>query len=127
MIFGIGTDIVEVNRMTELLDKESPLPKRVLTSQEMEDFKASKDPAAFLAKRFASKEAIVKAMGTGIGNGISWRHFEVYHDELGKPLVRCYEEALRFFEKHEISNCHLSVSDERAYAIAYVLLECRET
>ena len=88
MIFGIGTDIVTIERMRENFEKHGEkFARRILTTLEMEDFSKSKRPEHFLAKRFAAKEATAKALGTGFSGGLSLGHIGVNHDDKGKPLL----------------------------------------
>ncbi|MDH5370190.1 MAG: holo-ACP synthase, partial [Gammaproteobacteria bacterium] len=88
MIYGIGTDIVHINRMRENLDKYGDkFARRILTEAEFNEFEAKHDKAAFLAKRFAAKEATSKAMGTGFSQGLSLHHIGVEHDDAGKPIL----------------------------------------
>lgn len=123
MIFGIGTDIVEIGRMRQALERSPRLPQRILTAAELDDFHHSSDPAVFLAKRFAAKEAAVKALGTGIGRGISWQHFEVRHDPLGRPLLAVTGAALDKARQEGILHWHLSCSDEQNQVVAFVVAE----
>jgi len=124
MIFGIGTDIVKVSRMAENLDKYgSRFAKRILSESEYQAFLDKVKPEIFLAKRFAAKEAAVKALGTGFRYGISMHHIFVESDELGKPNLQFVDAAKKFIEENNITQSHLSISDEQEYAIAYVILE----
>lgn len=122
-IFGIGTDIVEVARIAASLAKSQGLVKRVLTANEQQDYHQSSQPAAFLAKRFAAKEACAKAFGTGIGEHLSFQDFEVTHDAKGRPLLHWLAPAQQLATQLDVGHAHLSISDERDYAIAYVVLE----
>ena len=123
MIFGIGTDIVHVERMRKNLEKHGDnFAQRILTKAEFVEFENKKDKAAFIAKRFAAKEAAVKAMGTGFSQGLSLHHIGVTHDEAGKPILEFLEEADIFLEKNKIKQSHLSLADERDYAVAFVTL-----
>ena len=129
MIHGIGTDIVSVKRIQEGLDKYGErFASRILAESEMAEFKQAPNPASYLAKRFAAKEAAVKALGTGFSDGISMRHICVSHNDAGKPLLKMTGRALTLFEKNNIGENHISISDEREYAIAFVTLlnECRK-
>jgi|SRR5690554_565310 holo-[acyl-carrier protein] synthase len=123
MIFGIGTDIVEIDRIRQALARTPRLPQRILTPEEQDAFNRSARPEVFLAKRFAAKEAAVKALGTGIGRGISWQHFRVEHDALGRPLLRLTGAAEALAQQQGIGHWHLSYSDERAQVIAFVIAE----
>ncbi len=124
MIYGIGTDIVKVSRMAENLEKYgSRFSKRILSESEHQLLLDKIKPEIFLAKRFAAKEAAVKALGTGFRYGISMRHIIVESNELGKPNLRFIEAAKKYIEENNITQSHLSISDEQEYAIAYVILE----
>ena len=124
MIVGIGTDIVKVSRMAESLDKHGArFAKRILADAEYEQFQQKSSPALFLAKRFAAKEAAVKALGTGFRDGISMHHIVVENDILGKPCLQFSDVAKTKIEEQQITHSHLSSADEQEYAIAYVVLE----
>lgn len=123
MIFGIGTDIVHVNRMRESLEKHGDkFARRILTEFEFSEFTGKQDKSAFLAKRFAAKEATAKAMGTGFSQGLSLRHIGVKHDEAGKPLLEFFDIAEQFIQDNNIKQMHLSLADECDYAVAFVTL-----
>lgn len=123
MIYGVGTDIVRVARMRQNLrrygDKFAP---RILTPQELNDFYAAKQPAHFLARRFAAKEATAKALGTGFSGGLSLKHIGVSHDKNGKPLLEYYGRALELLEELGIGAGYLSIADELDHAVAFVTL-----
>ena len=90
MIYGIGTDIVAVPRIAALHQRYGDaLARRILTAQEWATYAAHAQPARFLAKRFAAKEAFAKAVGTGIREPVSLRFIGVAHDGLGKPVFAC--------------------------------------
>jgi len=125
MILGVGTDIVTIARIATALERTPGLAKRILTLVELEQFNASSQPERFLAKRFAAKEAGVKALGTGIGNGVSWQHLEVSHNELGRPLLSVSAAAAERAAELGISHWHLSYSDETDYVVAQVIAEGR--
>ena len=123
MIFGIGTDIVHVDRMRDSLEKYGDkFARRILTDLEFSEFIDKQDQAAFLAKRFAAKEATAKAMGTGFSQGLSLRHIGVKHDEIGKPILEFIDVAEQFLQDNNIKQMHLSLADERDYAVAFVTL-----
>ncbi|GMR15938.1 MAG: holo-ACP synthase [Gammaproteobacteria bacterium] len=123
MIYGIGTDIVHINRMRENLDKHGDkFARRILTELEFDEFKDKKNKASFLAKRFAAKEAVAKAMGTGFSQGLSLHHIGVKHDEAGKPILEFLDVAKTFLQEKNIKQTHLSLADERDYAVAFVTL-----
>ena len=124
MIYGIGTDIVEVKRIREVLNKYGiALAKKILTSQELLTYKKTEGKANFLAKRFAAKEAFAKALGTGMRSPVNFKSIEIIHDLLGKPKIKTVLELTILMKSHNIKHCHLSISDEKNIAAAFVILE----
>jgi len=122
-MIGIGTDLVHIPRMQVLLDKHGDkIATRILSDTEFSQFQQSNKPAAFLAKRFAAKEATAKALGTGFRDGLSLRHIEVNNDSKGKPSLQFYHRGLALLEELNIGQTMISLSDEGDYAIAYVVL-----
>ncbi len=128
MIFGIGTDIVRVARMQQDLERfGEPFAERILTDNELTEFRSvTHHRAHFLAKRFAAKEAAVKALGTGFSQGIHLREIGVGHDSFGKPLLEFSGRALEFVRVKGIAFSHVSLSDEADHAVAFVTLETAE-
>ena len=123
MIFGIGTDIVMVSRFDEFLLRHGVRGlDKLLAPEERDDCLASKDPGRFLAKRFAAKEALGKALGTGIRTPVLLTSIAVVHDDFGKPTFRCAPSVEAMLEGRQL-NTHLSISDEREFAVAFVVLE----
>ena len=125
MIVGIGTDIVAVPRLRAMWDRhgESAL-RRLLAPDEYADFATASDKGRFLAKRFAAKEAFAKAFGTGVRPPVLLPALAVSHDALGKPLFLFSGELATQLQQRQW-HCHLSISDEAEYAVAYVILEQR--
>jgi holo-[acyl-carrier protein] synthase len=124
MIYGIGTDVVEVKRIREsFLKHGEALAKKILTSQELLTYKKIKSKENFLAKRFAAKEAFAKALGTGMRAPVNFKSIEVIHDALGKPKIKTLPELTLLIKSYDIKHCHLSISDEKNIAVAYVILE----
>ncbi|WP_394221657.1 holo-ACP synthase [Alteromonas gracilis] len=122
-IAGLGTDIIEIARLGKDGEANARLAKRVLTPTEWQQFSEHATPIRFLAKRFAAKEAAVKALGTGIGNGISWQHIEVRNNELGAPELHFSGEFASMCQTRGIVRSVVSISDEQHYAVATVILE----
>ncbi|GAA4897326.1 holo-ACP synthase [Ferrimonas pelagia] len=127
-ILGLGTDIVEIARFSERLErmgeeKAERFAARILTPDELEAWLTHSDPARLLAKRFAVKEAAAKALGTGIGRGVSFQHIELCHDAWGAPQLQLSDGALERLRQLGGQHCHVSLSDERHYAMATVILE----
>lgn len=124
MIYGIGTDIVRVIRMQRNLDRYGDkFAARILTANELEEFRRSGQPAHFLARRFAAKEAAAKAFGTGFADGLALRHIGVTHDANGKPQLLFVGRAAELMAACKIHTAHLSLADEQDHAVAFVTLE----
>ncbi|MEL7291260.1 MAG: holo-ACP synthase [Pseudomonadota bacterium] len=123
-IVGLGTDIAEIERVEKALARSGePFAKRILTETEWSRFSEIKQQGRFLAKRFAAKEAASKALGTGIAAGVTFQDFEVTNDEFGKPLLSLSGQAQYIAQQQQVASIHLSISDERHYAVATVILE----
>ncbi len=124
MIFGIGTDIVEYARIEKMYAHYGErFATRILSKPELEEFRSHKSPARFLAKRFAAKEALSKAVGSGLLEPVSLRRITITHDTLGKPVL-LFDETLRaHLLQLGINGHHLSISDERNMIVAFVVLE----
>ena len=123
MIFGIGTDIVAVARMAEFWQRHGEQAlKKVLAPTERNACAIASHPARFLAKRFAAKEALGKALGTGIRAPLLLPEISVSHDELGKPAFVFSPVLAAYFAERKLT-AHLSISDEHDYAVAFVILE----
>ena len=124
MIYGIGTDIVSIKRIEDALFRFGDrFLHRILNEIEVAEYAQSAQPARFLAKRFAAKEAFSKAFGTGIGGEIGWHDVAVGHDQRGKPMINSSPQLLARLAKSDIKSSHISISDESEYAIAFVILE----
>ena len=124
MIYGVGTDIVSIDRVQNIISKNRDgFIKRVLTEHERALFSNKADSAAYLAKRFAAKEAFSKALGTGIGRVVSFQDLTIRNNESGKPYFLPSEKLRLFLMEKGIKQGHLSISDESKYAVAFVILE----
>lgn len=123
MIVGIGTDIVAIARMADYWQRHGERGlEKMLAPEERDDCRTNRDPARFLAKRFAAKEALGKACGTGVRAPVLLPEIAVTHDELGKPYF-CFSPGLAAHFAERGFTAHLSISDEQAYAVAFVILE----
>lgn len=124
MIYGIGTDIVAIQRFQRFVDDNNiPLLQRIFTERERALCAARRNSAACFAARFAAKEAFLKALGTGLRHGISWQEMEVVSDELGKPGLVLSGMALALFRERELRTPLLSISHDGGCTIAFVVLE----
>ena len=125
MIIGIGSDIARVGRFEQAMARHGKrFAQRILGSEEQRILASHTQPAAYLAKRFAAKEAFVKALGSGLRHGIQWKDIQVLNDRLGKPYLQLDGLARAHAQKLEINAMHVSLSDEADYALAFVILEC---
>ncbi|MBC7698160.1 MAG: holo-ACP synthase [Bacteroidia bacterium] len=124
MIFGIGTDIVEVSRIESSINQfGDDFAKRILADSEFASYQQSQIKPRFLAKRFAAKEAFSKALGTGLRAPATFQNIAVSHDDLGKPVLVLAAELQVFLQSKNIVNMHISISDEKNLATAFVVLE----
>jgi len=124
MIYGIGVDIAETVRVERLLaDYGERFARRILTDQELGEFERRDRSHRYLASRFAAKEAVAKALGTGIGKHLSFRSVQVENDARGKPSLRFIGDARQTIERLRITNAMVSLSDEKNYVVAMVVLE----
>jgi holo-[acyl-carrier protein] synthase len=119
---GLGTDIVEISRVASVIKSSDRFAKRVLAPSELEIYNQHSQPERYLAKRWAAKEAAAKALGTGIGRGISFQHFIVSNNELGAPKLQLVDIALELANSMAVTSVLLSISDEKHYATATVIL-----
>ena len=125
-IFGIGTDIVNIKRMEKTLKTNGKaFKKRIFSKDEIIYCENKKNPSRFFAKRFAAKEALSKALGTGIRKGIDFRNIEISNDVLGKPSINLKGSTASFLKK-KIKNkkyfIYLSLSDDNPWAQATVII-----
>jgi len=124
MIYGVGIDLVTVRRMQENIDRYGArFAGKILSTDEMREYHKAARPAGFLARRFAAKEALAKALGTGFSNGITLKHISIRHETDGQPVFRCTGKILDIMAARGISGSHLTITDEREYACACVILE----
>jgi holo-[acyl-carrier protein] synthase len=125
MIYGVGTDVVEIARIKLALERFGErFAKRILCEPELKRFVAHRQPAAYLAKRFAAKEAFTKALGTGICAPANWHGVWVSNLPSGKPVLEFSNNLTKLLEQRKILHSHLSLTDERGVAMATVILEC---
>lgn len=123
MIAGVGTDIVAVARLGRFYERHGTRAlEKLLAASEREDFAAASDAGRFLAKRFAAKEAFAKALGTGVVAPATLSNIAVIHDALGKPAFAFAPELAALLQSRSLV-AHLSISDEREFAVAFVVLE----
>ena len=125
MIFGVGTDIVEIERVRKALERWGErFAERILCPPELVRFRKHKLPVNYLAKRFAAKEAFTKALGTGIRHPANWHGVWVINHKSGKPDLEFSPPLQKLLDQKQISGCHITLTDERGLAVATVILEC---
>jgi holo-[acyl-carrier protein] synthase len=124
MIYGTGIDIVDISRFERFVAEDNvPLFQRLFTVGEIEYCAAKRKSAQHYALRFAAKEAFLKALGTGLREGLSWQDMEVVHDHYGKPELKLYGGAEQLFMSRSLKSCFLSLSHDGNCAVASVILE----
>lgn len=121
MILGIGLDLVDIQRMTAAFKRHPRIVERILTAREQEGFTGSfSRQMEYLAGRFAAKEALSKALGTGIGRYLHWRDVSIVRGALGRPEVIIeYDRSQRLNDV----TIHISITHERRHTLAFVILE----
>jgi holo-[acyl-carrier protein] synthase len=122
MIFGIGIDNIEVERVKKQLDNNS-FKEKIFSEREIEYCMSKKNYAESFAARFAAKEAFFKAIGTGWRGGLSFQEIEVTNDDLGKPQIRLHGKAKQFAQKNELDTIHVSLTHIKSIAGAVVIIE----
>ena len=128
MIFGVGTDIVELSRIQATYDRFGDhFITRILMPEELELFAKSKQPVRFLAMRFAGKEATVKAMGTGFAHGVWLRDVGITSNKWGRPLLIWSERGQRVCDRLGIGAGHVSLTDDAGLIVAFSVVETAET
>lgn len=126
MIYGIGTDIVSVPRLAGMLERHGERAAlKILAESEMGAYATHVAPARFLAKRFAAKEALAKAAGTGLREPVSLANIAVGHNELGRPEFEFAPPLQEWLRGIGVTVSHLSISDESDMVVAFVILEGR--
>ena len=127
MIVGIGVDIVDVERVKVLLERyRERFVRRVFTEAEADYAGRSVREAERLAGRFAVKEAVLKAFGTGKSQGILWRDVETVRGAMGKPEVKLYNKADKYMKKLKGKRIHVSITHYAGKAVAFVIIETAE-
>ena len=126
MIFGLGTDIVQISRIQGMIEKfDDRFLERCFTAAEIARAKTKAQAINSYAKHYAAKEATLKALGTGMREGLSWQDIEVGHTALGAPTLSLTGGVALFLQEKGLKNVilHLSLSDDGDYAVATVIIE----
>jgi holo-[acyl-carrier protein] synthase len=123
LIFGIGTDIIEVSRIKKQIEKEKGFKERIFTPAEIEYCEKRKTKAFSYAARFAAKESLFKALGTGWREGIKHKDVEILNDDLGKPDIVVYGKTKELVDAQGIKSIKISISHIEEFASAVVVME----
>jgi holo-[acyl-carrier protein] synthase len=126
MIYGIGTDIVQISRVEAALARSERFAEKVLGPQELEKFRARRAKnelrgLRFLATRFSAKEAFSKAVGLGMRMPMTWRSVQVLNDVSGKPIIVCSGAIDEFMRQNRLS-AQVSITDEADYGVSFVIV-----
>lgn len=124
MIFGIGTDLIKITRIKNINSLEK-FALKILSKNELDlfDSLSNDKKITFISKQFAGKEAFSKALGTGISAGIRFKEIEILRDEKGKPIFTAINSLKSFMLNLGITRTHISITDEREYAMGFAILE----
>jgi holo-[acyl-carrier protein] synthase len=126
MITGIGTDLMEVGRIQKAIEQEFGLRENLFTETEIAYCEGMKNKFQHYAARYAAKESLLKALGTGWRNGIKFLDIEIYNDKLGNPFIRLTGIAAEMIKSENINQIHVSLSHTNDMAMATVILEKAE-
>ncbi len=123
MIIGIGTDMIEVKRIRDVMERDFGFREKIFTGGEISYCDKMKNKYQYYAARYAAKEAFMKALGTGWRFGIAFSDIDIYHDELGKPFIRLSGKSQELAAKAGVSQIHVTLSHLKEIAMSTVLLE----
>ena len=123
MIYGIGTDIIEVSRVQKMMEKTPGLREALFTPDEIIYCESKQNKYLHYAARFCAKESFLKALGTGLVGEMNFREIEVLHTPLGKPNIKLSGAIEAYFRNDNLSQIYLSIAHIRNTAIAFVIVE----
>lgn len=123
MIFGIGVDMIETDRVGEKIARENGFREYIFTPSEINYCEGKTQKSEHYAARFAAKEALLKALGTGFPGGIALNEIEIIHDDAGKPEFMFFNESANLIESKNFTRIHLSISHLKHIACAMVVIE----
>lgn len=124
MIHGTGVDIIEIARIQKSIQKYSgKFEERVFTTREIDYCRSKAEPFKHFAARFAAKEAILKSMGTGMADGITWKDMEILNQESGRPVLSLTGRGKDVFNSLNLKNIHISMTHDKQYAVAQAIAE----
>ena len=123
MIFGLGTDLIEVSRIKKAIERSDSFKRKIFNQVEIDYCDSLSNPYQSYAARFAAKEAFMKALGTGWRDGLSFNTIYVVNDELGKPSMKLECVAAQLIKKNDISSIHVSLTHIKEIASVTIILE----
>jgi holo-[acyl-carrier protein] synthase len=123
MILGIGTDMIEVKRIRDVMERDFGFREKIFTEGEISYCDKMKNKYQYYAARYAAKEAFMKALGTGWRFGISFADIDIYHDDLGKPFIRLSGKSEELAEQAGVTHIHVTLSHLKEIALSTVILE----
>jgi len=124
MIHGTGLDIIEISRIKHSMQKYSgKFEERVFTSKEIDYCRSKADPSKHFAARFAAKEAVLKSLGTGMAQGITWKDMEILNRESGQPVLKLTGRGRHIFDALNLKDIHISITHDKSYALAQAIAE----
>ena len=123
MIVGLGSDLLDVARVEQKLQEDSGFAASLFTPLEIRYCEGKHHPAQHYAARFAAKEALLKALGTGWRDGLSWHEIEIRRDELGRPVIALSGRVEQLAREQRVARVHVSLTHTAAFAAATVILE----
>ena len=124
MIHGTGVDLIEISRIKKSMDRYAgKFEEKIFTPQEIEYCRSQANPSKHFAGRFAAKEAVLKSLGTGLAQGISWKDMELLNRESGAPVLQITGAGKKIFDSLNLKNIHISISHDKLYAIAQAVAE----
>ncbi|MGV7221886.1 MAG: holo-ACP synthase [Nitrospinales bacterium] len=124
MIYGVGVDIIEINRIKNSLTRfANHFEEKVFTPGEINYCRSKAEPSIHYAGRFAIKEAVMKSLGKGMGQNIGWKDIEVKNIESGQPVLQVYGKCKTLFDQLNLKKIHISISHDKSHAVGQAIAE----
>ena len=124
MIYGVGVDIIEIDRIKNSLSRfKNHFEEKVFTVNEINYCRSKAEPSVHFAGRFAIKEAVMKSLGKGLGQSIDWKDIEVENIESGQPILQVYGKCKVLFDQLKLKKIHISISHDKSHAVGQAIAE----
>jgi len=124
MIYGVGVDIIEINRIKKSLTRfANQFEEKIFTINEINYCRSKAEPSVHFAGRFAVKEAVMKSLGKGMGQNIDWKDIEVENIESGQPVLQIYGKCKTLFDQLKLKKIHISISHDKSHAVGQAIAE----